>query len=371
MSFQPGANVYTQGFGSRPENVEVPHIDVRAPAITDINYPIGKTWVDTVGEAAYTLTGLSTSAGVTTATWVTTGSGTGAVATLTGDSGTATPSGGNIKIAGTANQIVTSASGSTVTLALTGPYTPATYTAHGVLIGEGTSSIAATAAGTTGQVLIGSTGADPAFGALGVNSGLTAHGVLIGENNSAIAATTAGATGEVLIGSTGADPAFGALGVNSGLTAHGVLIGEGNSAIAATAVGATGQTLMGSTGADPGWTGSPSFSGSVTAATTLTATLGAITATNGNVVLGTAGNKIEIATGTNASVGTSGVMSGTPGAVTVSTTASSATAKIFYCRNVTGGTMGNVSITAQDGTGFTLTSDANETSTFNWWIINA
>lgn len=116
----------------------------------------------------------------------------------------------------------------------------------------------------------------------------------------------------------------------------------------------------------------------ITAGTGLTVTTGGalvsagnIIATNGNLSLGTAGNKIVIATGTNASVGTSGVMSGTPGAVTVSTNASSATAKIFYCRNVTGGTPGQVSITAQDGTGFTLTSTGNETSTFNWWIINA
>ena len=111
--------------------------------------------------------------------------------------------------------------------------------------------------------------------------------------------------------------------------------------------------------------------GSVTATTTLTATLGNITATNGNLSLGTAGNKIVIATGSNASVGTSAAMSGTPGAVTVATTACSATAKIFYSRATTGGTPGQVSITAQDGTGFTLTSTGNETSTFNWWIINA
>lgn len=111
--------------------------------------------------------------------------------------------------------------------------------------------------------------------------------------------------------------------------------------------------------------------GSVTATTTLTATLGNITATNGNVVLSTAGNKLVIATGANASVGTSAAMAGTPGAVTVATTASSATAKIFYSRATTGGTPGEVSITAQDGTGFTLTSTGNETSTFNWWIINA
>ncbi|MBF3825415.1 hypothetical protein ISF98_29175 [Burkholderia pseudomallei] len=39
-----------------------------------------------------------------------------------------------------------------------------TLTAHGVLIGEGTSPIHTTTAGTTGQMLLGSTGADPAFG---------------------------------------------------------------------------------------------------------------------------------------------------------------------------------------------------------------
>lgn len=80
-------------------------------------------------------------------------------------------------------------------------------TAHGLLVGEGTSAVAVTAAGTTGQVLIGSTGADPAFGALGLNSGLTNHGVLLAQNNSAFVATTAGTNGQLLIGGT-ADPAF-------------------------------------------------------------------------------------------------------------------------------------------------------------------
>src|ERR1700743_60754 len=87
--------------------------------------------------------------------------------------------------------------------------------------------------------------------------------------------------------------------------------------------------------------------GSLTTTTTLTATLGNITATNGNLVLGTIGNKIVIPTGSNASVGTSASMSGSPGAVTVATTASSTTAKIFYSRATTGGTPGQVSITAQ------------------------
>lgn len=163
-------------------------------------------------------------------TWSILGGATGAVATLTGDTGTATPAAGNIKIAGTANQITTAASGSTVTLSV-----PSAFTAPG----------------------------------------------------------------------------------------------------------------------------------------SITGTLGAITATNGNIVMGTIGNKIIVPTGSNASAGTSGAMSGSPGSVTVATTASSTTALIFYSRKTTGGTPGQVSISAQDGTGFTLLSTGNETSTFNWWIINA
>jgi hypothetical protein len=159
--------------------------------------------------------------------------GTSLLSTLTGGSGGAiSPTTGNINLAGTANQIATAGSGSTITFSLVGPYTPTTYTVHGVLLGNTSSSIAVTSAGSTGQVLIGSTSADPAFGALGVNSGLTQHGVLLGENNSAIAATGAGSTGQVLIGATSADPAFGALGVNSNLT--GLVLGNTNSAFTAT-----------------------------------------------------------------------------------------------------------------------------------------
>lgn len=116
--------------------------------------------------------------------------------------------------------------------------------------------------------------------------------------------------------------------------------------------------------------GSVTATTSLVAGTSITSTLGNISAANGNVVLSTAGNKLVIATGTNASVGTSAAM--TAGAITVATTASSGSAKIFYSRATTGGTPGDVSITAQSGTGFTLTSTSNtETSTFNWWIINA
>lgn len=70
MSIQPGSVLYTQGFGSAPENVEVPVIQTRDPTAQDINYPVGKRWVNTVGNTAKTLTSLSSFGGVVTATWV-------------------------------------------------------------------------------------------------------------------------------------------------------------------------------------------------------------------------------------------------------------------------------------------------------------
>jgi hypothetical protein len=285
----------------------------------------------------------------------------------------ATSSGDVTSVTGTANQILASPTSGAVVLSLIGPYTPATYTAHGVLVGEGTSSIVATAAGTTGQVLTATTSADPAFAALGTNSGLTAHGVLLGEGNSAIAATAAGTAGQLLTsGGASADPTWTTATFPATVAAGALLAGTASNVVGPIADVATGQVLMsGGVGVIPAYSGSPSVSGSLTAATTITATLGNITATNGNLAMGTAGNKIIVPTGSNASAGTSGVMSGTPGAVTVATTACSATAKVFYARATAGGTLGNVSITAQDGTGFTLTSTGNETSTFNWWIINA
>lgn len=127
-------------------------------------------------------------------------------------------SGGDVtSVTGTANQILASPTTGAVVLSLIGPYTPATYTAHGVLVGEGASSIVATAAGTTGQVLTATTSADPAFAALGTNSGLTTHGVLLGEGNSAIAAAAVGTNGQVLLGSSAADPAFGTITTSTGV----------------------------------------------------------------------------------------------------------------------------------------------------------
>lgn len=164
------------------------------------------------------------------------GGGTG-ILSITGNSGGAIDADGsnNINVVGATNQVTVAGSGHTETISLTGPYTPATYTAHGVLIGEGTSSIVATTPGTTGQVLIGSTGADPAFGAIGVNSGLTAHSLVVSEGNSAFVALGAATNGQIPIGSTGADPVLATITAGSNIT---VTNGAGSITIASTGGGA-------------------------------------------------------------------------------------------------------------------------------------
>lgn len=101
----------------------------------------------------------------------------------------------------------------------------------------------------------------------------------------------------------------------------------------------------------------------------ITATLGAITATNGNLVLGTLGNKLVIPAGTNGSVGVTAAM--TSGAVTTVTTAVTANSIILYSVVTPGGTVGTYTLTKSAGTSFTITSSSgSETSTFNYEIIN-
>lgn len=85
----------------------------RAPLTTDLNYPIGTLWVDEANDASYQLTSVASNS----ANWELLGSATGAVATLSGDSGTATPAAGNIEIAGGTN-ITTAAAADTITVNL-------------------------------------------------------------------------------------------------------------------------------------------------------------------------------------------------------------------------------------------------------------
>lgn len=107
MSFQPGAVVYTQSFGSRAEGVEVPTIQPRAPSTTDSNWPIGKEWIDKVGLNAYILVGLSSVGGVLSATWIQSGSGaTFSAPAITASTGNVTATNGNLVASGVGSGLV-------------------------------------------------------------------------------------------------------------------------------------------------------------------------------------------------------------------------------------------------------------------------
>lgn len=125
---------------------------------------------------------------------------TGTLLTLTTqDSTVVVPTAGNVNISG-AGSTTTVGSGSTATVELTG------LTNHAVLVGAGTTTITKLALGTTGQVLTGTTASDPAFAALGTNSGLTTDGILLGGGAGPFTATAALTSGQTLVGVTGGVP---------------------------------------------------------------------------------------------------------------------------------------------------------------------
>ena len=138
MTVQPGANLYTQGFGSYPENVEIPVITNVDPGPNNVRYPIGKRWVNQTLNNSWVLTSITAFNGTLTANWEPSGGATSTVSELTGNSGIATPSGGNINILGTTGQFTTTGSGSTLTIAADDPFTIADLdvTGDGTIAGD-------------------------------------------------------------------------------------------------------------------------------------------------------------------------------------------------------------------------------------------
>lgn len=195
-----------------------------------------------------------------------------------------------------------------------------TLTQYGVLVGAGTGAVSGLTAGTDGQVLVGSTGANPVMATLGstggtisytpgagslnldVNTALTgrvsidfATGGRLGTGTTAtntlllqaydvdgtayvtFATLTANDTptmdlddavtkaGNYIYRAGGTDipVSDGGTGAST-LTDHGVLVGSGTSAVDALTVGTDGQVLLGATGADPAFATLTSTGGTIT-----------------------------------------------------------------------------------------------------------
>jgi hypothetical protein len=127
--------------------------------------------------------------------------------------------------------------------------------------------------------------------------------------------------------------------------------------------------------------------GSITATTSLTATAGNITATNGNIVRGTAGNKdvyTSVASTTAAGANSAGTVTLVAGEAVVATTAVTANSQIRLYRQGIGATgaaaTGELSIlTRVAGTSFTIratqpaaanAAQASDVSVVGWEIVN-
>jgi hypothetical protein len=215
-----------------------------------------------------------------------------------------------------------------------------TLTLHGVVIGETTSALGTTAAGTDGQVLLGSTGANPAFGTLtssggtisftpgpaSLNLDVSGVGIVTSITGTANQITASAATGAVTLSTPATFIAPGSIAATTTITAsgmatsgivknsaaglfstyaatnHTVQIGNASGQLTSIANGTTNQVLIAQTGADPIWGAVPATAG----VTSLTGTANQVTvsAPTGAVTLSTP--SVFIAPGSSAAVTTVG-----------------------------------------------------------------
>jgi len=89
-----GAVVYTQGFGSYSQNIEIPVVSMRSPDAGDTDYPIGKRWINNITNQEYVLTSMTSFAPSQKAFWLLLNKINFYVASV----GTATLSGGAITV---------------------------------------------------------------------------------------------------------------------------------------------------------------------------------------------------------------------------------------------------------------------------------
>lgn len=190
-----GAMLYTQGFGSRPENVEIPILQNRAPTAQDTQkgfFPIGKRWIDELNNAEYVLTSYSTVAGPLTANWIFLGSAAGSLTA----------------VAGTTDQITSTTLAGTATLTL-----PATVVAPGSVAASTTlTATLGNITATNGNIVRGTAGNKDVYSSVATTivAGANSAGTVTLAAGEAVVATTAVTANSIIrlyrqgIGATGA-----------------------------------------------------------------------------------------------------------------------------------------------------------------------
>ena len=419
MSLSRGSRQYLGVRAILPPDLQ---LALRAPTSSDKAYVKGTLWLDTLATTAYMWPG--------TGNWIALGSGTvGAIVTLTGDSGGAiSPVAGNIDIlggsgvsvvgtagtltisltgggvamdsfvpdagtnpvvptalgavtmAGTANQITTTGGLNTLTFSI-----PAVFIAPGSIEATTTALIGTGLTVTTGGILVSGgdiinshsdaatdvtievTNSDNTSGTsrAGVEiatggassgdpylsfqiSGVGASTMTLGLDNSASdlfvisTSATVGTSNALTLTQAGALSATTSVTAGNGITATlgDIVASAGNiSATLGSLSGAT--TVTAGTGITSTTGNIVATAGAVNAGTSMTATLGNITATNGNLVLGTAGNKIvstSVASTTTAGANSFGTVTLSGGTATISTSSVTASSIIILTRQSVGAT---------------------------------
>lgn len=331
----------------------------RAPTASDKAYVKGTLWLNTATGSAYMWSGTA---------WIVLGSATvGALDSLTGNSGGAILGvAGNIDLLGTANQITSTGTAGTITLTL-----PAAITAPGSLtttttLASGTTFTAGTGiTATTGNIVASTGNITSTLGSVAAATTVTA-----GTSMSATTTITAGTgltvtTGGILVSggdiinthsNAGTDVTIEVTNSDNtnGASRSGVEIATGGSSsgdpylsFQISGVGAATMTMgldnsasdlfVISNSSAIGTSNALTLSqaGALTATTSITATLGDITATNGNFVKGTAANKdvyTSLATTTTAGSNAAGTVTLVGGTATISTTSVTADSKIRIYR---------------------------------------
>ena len=370
----------------------------RAPTSNDKKYPVGSIWVDSSTGDSYIL---SSNPG----NWfLFSSSSVGSVNELTGDSGGAIlPVAGNIDILGDSVDgvsVVGTAGTLTVNVAA------ASATQRGTLE---TSTDAESVTGTSAVVAVTPASLTARLAAPGAIGGTTpgagtftsvtatTSGVLVSGGD--IVNSHSSAAADVTIEVTNSDNTSGSSRSGVEIATGGASSGDPYLSFQISGVAASTMTMgldnsasdlfVISNDAAIGTSNALTLSqaGALTATTSITATLGDVTATNGNLVFGTAGNKImSTSVGASATAGANsfGTVTLVNGTVVVSTTAVTASSIIMLTRQSVGATGANdlgilsvgaiVAATSFVIDAWTVTNatalQADDQSVIGWMIIN-
>lgn len=318
---------------------------LRNPTSSDKAYVKGTLWLNTASSTAFMWPG--------TGDWISLGSGTtGAIVTLTGNTGGAiSPVGGNISILGGSGVTVTGTAG-TLTIALTG-------------------------GGIAMDSFVPDAGTNPVVpSALGVVT-------MAGTANQI---TTTGGVNTLTFSIPSAFIAPGSIASTTTITSGTALVAT-TTLTAGTGITSTTGNIVASAGNITATLGSVAAGTTVTAGTAITATLGNITATNGNIVLTAAGNKMirtSVATTTTAGANSTGTVVLVGGTATVSTTSVATGSQVRIWRQSVGATgaaaLGQLSVgTITNGTSFIINAwsvtdatslQTSDVSVIGWDIVN-